>query len=138
MKSLVEAFLMVFVEEVSYAYNPFDQLERMEDWLGVTTIERNAQGRPVRITDHKGRSVGYTWGEQGQPKELMYPDGTTIQWVYDELLRPIRWRRTAQGKPEIQVEYGYDEAGRLAVKKSSGGYLTRWGYGKVQLINVNR
>ena len=126
----VEHILYGDGKEVSYAYDSFGQLERMEDWLGVTTIERNAQGRPVRITDHKDRSVGYTWGEQGQPKEMVYPDGTTIRWEYDELLRPIRWRRTAQGKPEIQVEYGYDEAGRLAVKKSSGGYLTRWAYGE--------
>ena len=125
----VEHILYGDGKEVSYAYDSLGQLERMEDWLGVTTIERNAQGRPVRITDHKGRSVGYAWGEQGEPKEMAYPDGATIRWEYDELLRPIRWRRTAQGKPEIQVEYGYDEAGRLILKKSSGGYLTRWTYG---------
>ena len=60
---------------------------------------------------------------------MVYPDGTTIQWEYDELLRPIRWRRTDQRESDIWVGYSYDEAGRLILKKSSGGYLSRWTYG---------
>ena len=55
----VENILYGDGKEVSYTYDPLGRLERMEDWLGVTTIERNAQGKPVRITDHKDRSVGY-------------------------------------------------------------------------------
>ena len=125
----VERILYGDGKEVRYRYNPLGQLERMEDWLGETTIERNAQGKPVRITDHKGHSVGYEWGSRGEQKAMVYPDGTRIQWEYDQLLRPLRWIRAVQGKPDIQVDYTYDEAGRLTGKKSSGGYLTRWAYG---------
>ena len=125
----VEHILYGDGKEVSYAYDALGYLEGMKDWLGETSIERNAQGRPVRITDHRGNRVGYEWGEKGEQKAVVYPDGTTIRWAYDELLRPIRWVRSAQGKADIRVDYGYDEAGRLAIKKSSGGYLTRWAYG---------
>ena len=50
--------------------------------MGVPPIERNAQGKSIPITDHKSRSVGYVWENQGVPKERVYTDGTTIWWAY--------------------------------------------------------
>ena len=59
---------------------------------------------------------------------MTYPDGTKIHWEYDELLRPIQWERSTEGKADIRVDYRYDEAGRLREKKTSGGYRTRFDY----------
>ena len=91
-------------------------------------------GASVSITDHNGRTVRYEWGSMGQREGMIYPDGTKISWKYDSLLRPVRMNRTAAGRDPLWTQYQYDGQGRLAEKRTSGGYTTRWQYDENGLL----
>ncbi len=111
-----------------FEYTPLGQLAAVRDWLGETRFERDGQGRISGITDHEGRSVRYEWGKMGEKRRMVYPDGTVTDWDYDGLLRPVEMKRTAKGQDTLWIQYRYDGQGRLAGKKSSGGYCTKWDY----------
>ena len=107
-----------------YSYDALQRLIRVQDWQGETGIERDALGRPVRITDHCGRSVCYEWGSMGERRSITYPDGQKAVYGYDSLLRPVSLR-TEDG---TEIRYAYDEAGRLAEKTFPDGLKTLWDY----------
>ncbi|MBO5032996.1 MAG: DUF4280 domain-containing protein [Lachnospiraceae bacterium] len=115
-------------------YTPLRQLAAVRDWLGETRIERDVQGSPISITDHKGRTVCYEWGSMGQRMGMTYPDGTQISWKYDNLLRPTEMRRSAEGRDALWIHYNYDRQGRLSEKTNSGGYHTKWGYNETGFL----
>ena len=56
-------------------YDALRRLVQVKDWLGETTIQRDAMGRPERITDHEGRVVSYEWGVMNERRSMTYPDG---------------------------------------------------------------
>lgn len=115
-------------------YTPLRQLAMVKDWLGETRIERDSHGMPISITDHKGRVVSYKWGSMGQRQEMIYPDGTRINWTYDNLLRPIRLERVAGNNNTLWIDCEYDNQGRLYKQKNSGGYITKWRYNETGLL----
>lgn len=45
----------------SYVYNGTSELIKMEDWNGKTSIGRDVLNRVVKVTDHNGRKVEYSW-----------------------------------------------------------------------------
>ena len=109
-------------------YTPLRQLAVIKDWLGETRINRDNQGNPVSITNHKGETVHYQWGSMGERQKITYPDGTKVSWKYDGLLRPIQMNRIAENKEPLWIDYKYNKQGHLAEKKSAGGYRTLWKY----------
>ncbi len=129
---------------VEMEYTALRQLRAVKDWLGETRIERDEAGAPTEITDHKGRTVSYEWGSMGERRSITYPDGRKALYEYDGLLRLQKMRiqrdageggslsgissfgRTA-GKPE-EINYKYDEMGRLSEKLLPEGMRTRWLY----------
>ncbi len=129
---------------VEMEYTALRQLSAVKDWLGETKIERDAAGTPVEITDHKGRTVAYEWGSMGERRSITYPDGRKALYEYDGLLRLQKMQiqrdageggslsgislsgRTA-GRPE-EINYKYDEMGRLSEKLFPEGMRTRWLY----------
>ena len=117
--------------KAEFSYTPLRQLALIKDWLGETRIDRDRQGMPVAVTDHKGRCVHYEWGDLGEARELVYPDGTTLTWQYDEMLRPVSLARTAGGDAPFRIAYRYDEQGRLSEKEDTGGYHTFWHYNEL-------
>ncbi len=117
--------------KAEFFYTPLGQLTMIKDWLGETKIDRDSQGMPVNITDHKGRTIRYEWGDQGERKKLIYPDGTILKWQYDEMMRPIELARTAGGEEILRINYRYDKHGRLSEKRNSGGYQTCWHYNEL-------
>ena len=42
-------------KEVMLSYNALQQLSQIKDWLGITRIEHNEEGRIQKIIDHKGQ-----------------------------------------------------------------------------------
>lgn len=114
-----------------FTYTPLRQLAMIKDWLGETRIDRNRQGMPIDITDHKGRSIHYEWGDLGERRKIVYSDGTTLRWKYDEMLRPVELARVAGGEEILHINYRYDEHGRLSEKRNSGGYHTYWNYNEL-------
>ena len=129
---------------VEMEYTALRQLRAVKDWLGETRIERDAAGAPTEITDHKGRTVSYEWGSMGERRSITYPDGRKALYEYDGLLRLQKMQiqrdgeeggslsgislsgRTA-GRPG-EINYKYDEMGRLAEKLLPEGMRTRWLY----------
>ena len=125
-------------------YTALRQLRAVKDWLGETRIERDEAGVPTEITDHKGRTVSYEWGSMGERRSITYPDGRKALYEYDGLLRLQKMQiqrdagesgslsgislsgRTA-GRPE-EINYKYDEMGRLSEKLLPEGMRTRWLY----------
>ncbi len=108
----------------AFSYTPLRQLAMVRDWLGETRIDRDKQGSITAVTDYRGRTVRYEWGDLGERRKLTYPDGTTLTWRYDEMLRPVELARTAGGEELLRISYRYDELGRLSEKRNSGGYHT--------------
>ena len=113
---------------VEFQYNPLRQLTLIRDWLGETHIERNCYGEPMSVTDHEGRTVRYEWGDMGERKKLVYPDGSVVSMHYDKLLHLVELNRTAEGKNALRINYRYDSLGRLSEKYSNGGYHTAFSY----------
>lgn len=108
---------------VAFTYNSLRQLIEIQDWLGTTWIEPDEVGRAKKIIDYKGREMSYQWGKLGERKALTYPDGRTVSYEYDELIRLIR---LTEGEREIY--YSYDENGYLSKKIFPNGIVTSYGY----------
>ena len=53
-------------QAVKFSYNALKQLTEIKDWLGITTIDMDELGRPIKVTDHQGRETVYTRGTMGQ------------------------------------------------------------------------
>ena len=117
---------------VELEYTPLGQIALVRDWNGETKIERNRQGRPVRVTDHTGKTVEYEWGAMGEKKSMTYPDGKKIRYGYDGQLRLEKLVREERGKTDLCITYRYDGEGRLS-EKNAGGLCTVWQYNAVGL-----
>lgn len=128
---MAESILYSDGRKAEFVYSPLKQLILVRDWLGETKIDRDKQGRPVDITDYKGRNIHYEWGNLGERRKLIYPDGTVLKWQYDEMLRPVELAKTAGGGEMFRINYRYDGQGRLSERKSSGGYHTCWHYNEM-------
>lgn len=108
---------------VKFSYNALKQLTQIKDWLGVTTIEVDALGRPTKITDHAGRETVYTRGIMGQRLSMQYPGGKKVEYGYDELLR-LTSLRDENGV----FQYQYDNSGKLMSKLLPNGVKADYTY----------
>lgn len=113
-------------------YDALHQLIQLEDWLGVTKIERNLDGRPICVTDYRGNTMQYEWNCYGKRTKTRYPDGREILYEYEtnQKLTRIQWEKEF-------VEYEYDEKGYLDKKNYSNGKTSTYGYdknGKLQFL----
>lgn len=129
--SRIESILYGDGRQAEFSYNPLGQLSMVKDWLGETKIERNLQGEPESITDYNGQTVHYEWGKFGERIGMIYPDGTVLRYRYDDMLHLVGLERCESGREELHIAYGYDEESRLAWKRSSGGYCTKWDYNRL-------
>lgn len=74
-------------------------------------------------TSNTQKTVPYTYGKAGERTSIIYPDGKTIYYVFDEQVRLTElrvWR--------FCFTYGYDAAGRLAEKHFPGRLHTDYQY----------
>jgi len=113
-------------KEVKMRYNVLRQLTEVNDWLGTTKIMVDALGRATRITNHQDKTIDYTWGVNGEKRSLTYPDGNTVSYEYDELLR---LNQVDDGKNK--VSYHYDEYSRLVEKAFQNGVRASYQYDMV-------
>lgn len=108
---------------VAFSYNALRQLITVKDWLGETQMERDALGRPVKVTDHLGRKVSYEWEPNGNRRSLTYPDGEKISYTYD----PAGHLTGLTGN-RINLNCRYDSLGRLIEKDYGNGTRSIWEY----------
>ena len=116
-------------KSVKLSYNPLKQLTEIKDWLGVTAIEVDELGRAKKVTDHNGKKVEYSFGSAGERREIIYPDGKTVNYEYDDLLR---LKTLICG--DDRAEYVYDENSRLSRKTFSNGLSTDYSYNDAGLL----
>ncbi len=95
---------------------------------GEIRIERDRSGRPVKITDATGKSIFYEWGNHGERKSMVYPDGEKISYRYDENLKLKELIRKAPGRKEVRVLYKRNKEGKLTEKIMGDGLRTVWEY----------
>jgi len=110
-------------DQVEYSYDPLRQLKEVKDWLGITIAEYDSFGRIQKITDHRGQSIAYEFGDLDERKAIVYPDGSRTEYAYDNLLRMKEVR--CRGR---RVNYQYDQSGRLSERSCNNGLTTFWNY----------
>lgn len=87
------------------------------------TIERNADGHPVKIVDSLGREVVLGL-EAGRVKTISPPVGlATVSYGYD-----AKGRLTAVTRAGETMTYAYDASDRMVVSKDPRGFQTRFSY----------
>ncbi len=101
---------------MAFSYNELNQLSKINDWLGTTTIENDIRGRLTKVTDYQNRAVGYEYNSIGEKTKLTYPDGRQALYNYDEEGKLLSI--TGDGE---ETSYTYDEIGRLVEKLLPNG-----------------
>lgn len=110
-------------KSVEYEYNALRQLVKIKDWLGDTFIKPDEYGRTESVTDYKGQTIGYEYGQMGERTAVIYPEGKRVEYKYDPQMR-LSEVYTGDGK----VTYSYDKNGRLEKKIFPGMVQAEYGY----------
>ena len=95
---------------------------------GEIRIERDRFGKPVKITNASGKSILYEWGNHGEKKSMVYPDGEKVSYLYDENLQLKELIRKAPGRKDVHVLYKRNREGKLTEKIMGDGLRTVWEY----------
>lgn len=110
-------------KSIQMQYNALRQLTELKDWTGITQISSDVMGRPLKVTDPQGRTLQYEWGERGEKRNIIYPNGDQIRYSYDNALR-----LTACHLVEDVIHYTYLDNGQLCEKSGPGELLTTYKY----------
>lgn len=110
-------------KSIQMKYNALRQLIELKDWTGNTSITPDTMGRPLQITDPKGRTLHYEWGERGEKKSVTYPNGDQIRYEYDNALR-----LKACHLGDNTIQYSYFDNGQLHNKTGPGELRTSYQY----------
>ena len=108
---------------VKMSYNSLKQLAQVEDWLGITRIKSDPEGRPLQVADHNNETVRYAWSERGELQGMTYPDGSSIQYEYDDASR-----LTKASGPAGSVEYDHYSNGLLKARRHNGAGSSEYRY----------
>ncbi|SFV04820.1 RHS repeat-associated core domain-containing protein, partial [Butyrivibrio sp. INlla21] len=96
---------------VALSYDALGRLEKFNDWLGATEIERDILGRAISIIDYNGKKVSYTYGKTDERTSITYPSGKRVDYIYDDKLN-----LTELINGNEKTRYTYDELDRLIEK----------------------
>ncbi|MBC2258910.1 DUF6531 domain-containing protein [Listeria booriae] len=108
----IERILYADDKQVAFSYDSLKQLVEIKDWLGITTADLDALGRPIKVKQFDEQVMEYEWGTLGERTSMTYPDKTKVEYEYDASGRLTRLR-DLQGE---EIQYKYDEIGRLTKK----------------------
>lgn len=121
-----EALTFADGRTIKYEYDALKRLARIEDWLGITKIDRDAAGRITEVTEHDGARTAYEWDERGRCIRLAYPDGSMAQYGYD-----VSGRLAHCGSGNAQIAYEYFDNGQLRSRSFHSGTHTDYEYDTV-------
>ena len=108
---------------IQYQYDALKRLIQIEDWLGTTRFQRDAEGRLLHVTDHNGHTTSYQWDDRGACTEILYPDGKKAEYQYDDAMHLIR----TQYDDQI-AQYTYYENGYRREKRLQNGLSSQYTY----------
>ncbi|MCI8774048.1 MAG: hypothetical protein HFI50_09005, partial [Lachnospiraceae bacterium] len=101
----------------AFRYNKRGELVEMLDWNGTTTMERDTIGRLTGVTDHNGRTTGFTYDAAGNRTGIQYADGSAAAFAYDRNNRLLKVTEGTEASAEriekITAQYTYDAAGNV-------------------------
>lgn len=115
---------------IKYQYDALKRLEQIEDWLGITRFQRDAEGRLLRVTDHQNRTTSYQWDDRGECTEIIYPDESRVSYQYDEFRRLVKTIHNDQ-----TAEYAYYSNGMRKEKIMQDGLRNRYCYNSAGQIS---
>ncbi len=115
--------------KVSFYYNPLRQLTEMNDWIGTTKLELDASGLPLSVLDPYGKEVKYEWGSMGEKTKMVYPNGESVSYTYNEGNQLIQVHG-AFGS----VNYEYDTMGRFVARSMPNGLKHVYSYNELGRI----
>jgi RHS repeat-associated protein len=105
--------------QVHFAYDQLRRLAEVQDWLGITRIERDGAGQVSQVTYPDGKTLGYEWDVMGRCRKVVYPDGSAVHYAHDAAGR-LAEAQAAAGT----IRFSYDAAGRLVHREMPGGIET--------------
>jgi RHS repeat-associated protein len=88
----------------------------------TTAIERDAQGRPVKITDPLGHATKYAYDTDGNPVTEVDPNGHETNTVYDADNEPVK---VTMANGAVR-ETGYDGAGQVTSQSDGNNHTTSY------------
>lgn len=126
----------VYMPDGTYSENVYSNgwLWKTLDRAGrTTTTERDAMGRPIRVTDPADRIVQYAYDISGNLTNLVDQVGNNTFWTYD-----VEGRQTRKTYADASHwDYAYDAAGRLASRTDAKNQTTHYKYDAVgNLTNI--
>lgn len=122
---LLESTIWQDGRKAEYRYNTLRRLSEVKDWTGVTQVEYDHLGHPLKITYPDNRTLTIGYDSHGNRSTAEYPNGRQIVYEYDEL---DRLKNVIQG--ENSVAYTYDELGNIASRKLSNGSEIQYSYNR--------
>ena len=98
--------------QAAFYRDDFGRITGIDDWTGKTSAEYDAYGRILSMTNGRGDTMRYTYEPSGRLSEMVYPDGTKLDYRYGSngLVEGI----TAGG---FAAAYVYDAAGLPAERR---------------------
>ena len=117
--------------QTDYKHDPLNRVISMLDWLGQTTYERDILGRITKVTGHNNSIVRYNRGLLGEKKGIDYPDGSKIEYTYDNM---NRLSEVSFGKSK--TAYTYNPAGKLAKEILPNGQISQYLYDPMHRIKA--
>lgn len=94
----------------TFRYNKRGELVELQDWNGTVSMSRDDLGRLTSVTDHNGRTTGFTYDAVGNRTGISYPDGSAVAYAYDGNNRLVQVTDTQ----DVETQYTYDTAGNVA------------------------
>ena len=116
-------------QETSYV-SPRGNLEGSGEENYVTSIERDAQGRPVHVTDPLEHSTEYVYNADGDLESQTDGNGNRTKYVYNADDEPIKIE-----EPDGAVtETGYDNEGQITSQTDGNGHTTKYARNALERI----
>lgn len=88
----------------------------------TTTIERDLQGRPIKITDPLGHETKYTYDGDGNLETETDPEGDKTTYTYNSDNQPIK----VQEPNGTLTETEYDGAGQVVSQTDGNKHTTKY------------
>jgi RHS repeat-associated protein len=107
---------------VSTTVSPRGNVEGTEASKYTTTTERDAQGRPLTITDALGRKTKYAYDANGNLESVTDANGHKTKYTYD-----AADEQTKVEQPNGTItETGYDGAGQVTSQTDGNKHVTKY------------
>jgi len=107
---------------VSYTYDAASNRTAMTDSTGTTTYTYDISGRLLSTTT-RGNTVEYQYDLNGNITEITYPDGTKVNYTYNELNQQVE---VIEG--EIVTSISYDSRGNRIQEELPNGTIVIYTY----------